>query len=154
MINDTDLLSPLMDVHANSQKQIFRLFAHQLASKFGLDFEQVKSDLCNLNGNDTACVGDGVMILHGWWDHYKESTVSFMRLKQPYLPTNTPDNAPVDIVTLLLSPRADGPLHLKRLAEHTRQIKDRDTLPRLRGADNAEAVESILLQYDSLRAAA
>ena len=137
------LKSIALDVFANSPKQIMRLFAGHLNNQLSYDYHQLIEDLNGLKANDTATIGNGIALYHGWNTNISEPAIALIRLNQPLYTLNTPDREPVDMVWLLLSPKDDGPSHLARLSRLTRFIKDDHYASMIRGADHEDAVHAI-----------
>jgi len=101
MFDTVTLTSLLIDVAANSQRQLYRIFARHLSQIMDLNTLQLYTQIASLKGNDSASIGDGVMILHGWINMIDKPVMSFARLKTPI---NTPaaiDHQPLDLAVLL-----------------------------------------------------
>lgn len=138
-----DLKTVMINAHANSHRQIFNAFARSLSPVMVYDYYDLLDKIEHLQDNETAAIGGGVMIFHGWVDNWPESTLSFMQLRKPFEALNTPDRQPIDLVLLLLSPKSDGPLHLGRLSGLTRAMRDTALCDTLRGATSTDAVHAI-----------
>ena len=143
-----------LDCHANGEKQILRTFARCLSPSVQYDYNTLVDQLNHLQSNDTAAIGDGIMIFHGWMDGWTKSTTSFIRLKQPLDAIDTPDRQPIEMVLLLLSPKSDGAIHLKRLSNLTRFIKDKDNADMVLGATSEDAVKAIFAHVEHKKRAA
>lgn len=154
MVDRLNLKTVYLDVHANSHKQIFNHFARALSPAVFYDYHKLTDDLSHLSGNETAAIGGGVMVFHGWLDDWEDSTLSFARLRKPYEALNTPDNEPIDLVLLLLSPRVDGPMHLSRLSKLTRMMRDQSFCDMLRGANSTDAIEALFDRMERIKKAA
>jgi mannitol/fructose-specific phosphotransferase system IIA component (Ntr-type) len=143
-----------LDVHANGTKQIFRTFARYLSPSIQYDYNTLIERLNTLESNDTAAVGDGIMVFHGWVDDWASPTTSFIRLKDSMEVSDAPDRQPIDLVLLLLSPKSDGPIHLARVSNLTRFIKQNDNANMIRGASTEDAVRAIFENIDQQKRAA
>lgn len=154
MTNTVQLTTRAIDVHANGHKQILTSFARALSPAVFYDYPTLSEKLSNLRGNETAAIGGGVMIFHGWIDDWKERTTSFIRLHKPLDAQNTPDRVPVDLVLLLLSPKSDGPRHLSHLSHVTRMMKDEQFCHTLRGATSMDAIDALFDRMNRLKRAA
>jgi PTS system nitrogen regulatory IIA component len=143
-----------LDIHANGIKQILRSFARCLSPCTQYDYNTLVTNLNALKSNDTAAIGGGIMVFHGWIDDWKAPTKSIIRLKQPLDIAHTPDRQAIDVVLLILSPRKDGPIHLRRLSNITRFIRQADIVEKVRGADNADAIKAIFANIERERRAA
>lgn len=139
------LTSALMDISANSQRQLYRIFARNLANTLNINELQLHTHLASLKGNESAYIGGGVMILHGWVPMIDEPVLTFARLKSPMDNVALVDKKPCDLVLLLLSPKSDGPVHLSRLSRISRIMRDDHVCDMLRGATSDSAVEAIFL---------
>jgi mannitol/fructose-specific phosphotransferase system IIA component (Ntr-type) len=146
MPDNIHLKTAALDVYANSHQQLFSAFARHLSPKYFYDYPTLVDEINHLSANETAAIGGGVMIFHGWLDNWPEHSTSFIRLKKPFESKNTPDRTPVDLALLMLSPKSDGPLHLSRLSTLTRYMRDPDFCDMLRGCNNTDAVESLFDQ--------
>jgi nitrogen PTS system EIIA component len=70
-------------------------------------------------------------------------TCIFARLEHP-IPFESHDGEPVDLLFFLLAPEGAGADHLKALARISRLVRDPATLEGLRGANDADALRSVL----------
>lgn len=143
-----DLDIAKLDVSANSVKQIMRHFASTLSDC--LDYSQICNDLEQLESNDTAAIGKGTMIFHGWNDMINDPIMVFTRLNQPMQTITTPDQQPVNKVWLLLSPKSDGPIHLSRLSKMTRFAKNDHFSLMMDGADTEDSAIAIFQSINNL----
>ena len=151
MPNTVQLTTRAIDVHANGHKQILTSFARALSPAVFYDYPTLSDKLIHLSGNETAAIGGGVMIFHGWIDDWKDQTTSFIRLHKPLEIQNTPDRVPVDLVLLLLSPKSDGPVHLSHLSHLTRMMRDDQFCSMLRGATSVDAVDALFDRMNRLK---
>ena len=71
----------------------------------------------------------------------------FARLAAP-VDFDAVDGRPVDLVFLLLAPESAGADHLKALAKISRILRDDSVCSKIRGAENAEAIYSALLECE------
>lgn len=143
MSDDMTLTYALMDVSANSQRQVYRLFARHLARRLCLSEAKIHTRISTLKGNESAAIGGGVLMIHGWDDMATEPVFAFARLKSPIIIPAAVDREPADLVVLLLSPKTDGPVHLSRLSRLSRMMRDDHIRDMLRGATSTSAVEAI-----------
>lgn len=151
IMSDTMTLTSLMiDISANSQRQLYRIFARHLGQRLGLNELQLHTQIASLKGNDSASIGGGVMILHGWVNMVDKPVMSFARLKTPITTPAAVDQQPLDLVILLLSPKSDGPVHLSRLARVSRFMRDTHICEMLRGATSESAIEAIFAEQPQM----
>ena len=92
-------------------------------------------------------VGEGVAIPHGKLIRLDKLYLLFARLAKP-IPFDSPDNLPVDLVFLLLTPENAGGDHLTALAKVSRLLRDQKVCSLLRGSENAEAIYSAILESE------
>lgn len=154
MSNTVKLTTVMTDVHANGHKQIFRHFARALSPALFYDYHQILDHIEGFKSNETAAIGGGVMIFHGWIEDWPHETLSFIKFKNSFQALNTPDRQPIDMALLLLSPKQAGPLHLSRLSTITRFMRDLDNSAMLRGASTTGAIEAIFNMINDKRKAA
>ena len=63
------------------------------------------------------------------------------------------DDQPVDLVFLLLAPEGAGADHLKALSRIARLLRDADTVAKIRGTRDANAILALLSQAPASHAA-
>lgn len=141
MPRNLDLDIVRFDVSANSIKQIMRHFASALSDQ--IEYSVICNDLDHLEGNDTAAIGQGNLIFHGWNESLTKPKIVFVRLSQPMQTVTTPDQHPINKAWLILSPKSDGPIHLSRLSRVTRFAKDEHFSLMLDGADSEDSAIAI-----------
>ena len=69
--------------------------------------------------------------------------IAFVRLQRP-IDFNAVDDAPVDLIIMLLSPGGDGPHHLRRLSRISRLMREANLLEDIRSASDADTIRSLL----------
>jgi PTS system nitrogen regulatory IIA component len=132
-----------LGVPAASKAQLFEELARIAAAEVGLDPGPVLSSLEQREKLGTTGIGDGVAIPHARLPGLDRLTGFFVRLKAP-IEYDALDNAPVDLVFLLLSPEAASALQLKALARIARLLRDSEVSAGLRTATSPEAVYELL----------
>lgn len=95
--------------------------------------------------------GGGVAIPHVRLADLPACLVVVAKLPEP-IDWGAVDGQPVDILVLLLSPEGAGADHLKALARVSRALRDPETLPALRAADDADAMLAVLAGQTSVAA--
>jgi PTS system nitrogen regulatory IIA component len=90
-------------------------------------------------------VGRGVAIPHGRMQRLPRIAGLFVKLQTP-VDFEAPDDVPVDLVFLLLTPAEAGADHLKALARISRLLRHAVTCERLRAATSADALYSLLTE--------
>lgn len=129
------------NVSANSIKQMMRHFASVLSDQ--IEYSVICEELDHLEGNDTAAIGQGNLVFHGWNNKITKPMIAFIRLNQPMQTVTTPDQQPINKAWLILSPKSDGPIHLSRLSRVTRFAKDEHFSLMLDGADSEDSAIAI-----------
>ena len=135
------------DLKANGKKQVLHELARRAASRFSIDETDVFEVLLERERLGTTGFGDGVALPHGKLAGLKGMHMLFARLANG-IDYNAVDGRPVDLVFLLLTPEDAGADHLKALAKISRLLRDETVCAKIRGAENAEAVYSALLESD------
>ncbi|MGB1146858.1 MAG: PTS sugar transporter subunit IIA, partial [Alphaproteobacteria bacterium] len=87
-----------------------------------------------------------VAIPHAKLAELNRTVTYFARLSEP-VDYDSLDDEPVDLVFLILAPESANGDHLKLLARVSRAFKDAEFRERLRGAEDASALD-ILLNED------
>lgn len=132
-------LSPVV----SSTDAVFRQLAEMASDAYGLEPELVLNGLTQRESLGSTGFGHGVAIPHAKIDGLEQCVGLFTRLERP-LAFAAHDGQPVDLVFGLLSPLQGGADHLKALAEISRFLRDAETVTKLRGADNADALYVLL----------
>jgi PTS system nitrogen regulatory IIA component len=140
-------------INARSPREVFRQIAFQIGSRTGLEPSKLYDSLCRFEKQDHSGIGGGVAIPHGKLAYLDAPLYIFARLNNE-VDFNSNDQAPVDLVFVVLSPEADGPIHLKRLAYVTRMARDEPFCACLRGGTSEDALNSVLMEQDFISAQA
>lgn len=146
MTDLSDLLTPeavLSGVPASSKKKLFVLLAEAAASAYRLDPALVAQRLTEREKLGSTGFGGGIAIPHGKIPDLPGVRGIFARLNKP-LDFAAVDDAPVDLVFVLLSPPEAGAEHLKMLARVSRRLRDRAFTAKLRGAGSPDALYALL----------
>jgi PTS system nitrogen regulatory IIA component len=141
-----DLIGPnsvIADLRATSKKQALQELAERAASVTGLHERQIFDVLLERERLGTTGVGNGIAIPHGKLPGVKHITGVFARLDSP-VDFEALDDQPVDLVFLLLAPEGAGADHLKALARIARVLRDADTVAKVRGTRDAQAIRALL----------
>lgn len=147
MTDLSDLLVPevvLSGILAGSKKKLFALLAHAAASAYRLDPVLVADRLMAREKLGSTGFGGGIAIPHGKIGDLPGVRGIFARLDKP-LDFSAVDDAPVDLVFVLLSPPEAGAEHLKTLARVSRRLRDRAFTAKLRGAGSPDALYALLV---------
>lgn len=141
-----DLILPGLPVTA--QKQLFRLAAHEIAKIIGVSERILTERLADKEKENSSAIGDGLAISHLQMSGLKNSLNVFIRLKNS-VSMDAPDNKPVDLICILLTPEREGPAYLRTLARVSRLLRNAQICARLRAAVNEKEIAQILDQSSS-----
>ena len=142
-ILDVKSILPMLKV-AN-KRQLLQELAHQAAKRTGLDSRQVFEGLLHRERLLSTGLGQGTAIPHCKFAGLDRVHGFFARLVVP-IDFESVDEAPVDLVFLLLSPETAGGDHLTALARVSRLFRDGAILNKLRGTDDAAGIYAILTE--------
>ncbi len=145
-----DLIVPVM-IAAN-QKQVYRLIAHEVSKLVGIQ-ERILSDrLLEKEKQSVSSMGNGVAVPHMHMGSLTKPLAVFVKLKSA-VDFNAPDNMPVDLICLLLTPERDGAAYLRTLARLSRLLRNAQFCHKLRAAEDERMIRS-LFEGPSARMAA
>lgn len=126
-----------------SKKQVMQELSRRIAGCIGIEESAIFQTLMQREKLGSTGVGNGVAIPHGRIAGLPVISGFFARLAQP-VDFEAIDDAPVDLLFVLLAPEAAGADHLKALARVSRLIRDPQNLERLRATSDGKALFSIL----------
>lgn len=130
---------------ATSKKQALQELAKRAEAVTGVHERQIFDVLLERERLGTTGVGQGIAIPHGKLKDLERLHGLFARLEQP-IDFDSIDDAPVDLMFLLLAPESAGADHLKALAKVSRLLRDKSMCAKLRGAANADALYALLIE--------
>jgi nitrogen PTS system EIIA component len=142
------MLSPrsvVANLKATSKKQALQELARHAAKLTGLDERRIFDVLLERERLGSTGLGNGIAIPHARMREIDSLFGLFARLEQP-VDFEAVDDAPVDLVFLLLAPESAGADHLKALARVSRLLRNKASCAKLRGADNADALYAVLAE--------
>jgi len=143
----SDLLKPdavLPSVHAQSKKQALQEACAVAARLTGRAEREIFDTILQRERLGSTGVGQGVAIPHGKLQALDRLVGVFARLARP-VAFESLDDQPVDLVFLLLAPESAGADHLKALARIARVLREPEVAQRLRAAESATELYSILV---------
>ncbi len=155
MIELADILTPgavVLDLKANSKRQVLRALAERVAEAHGLETGAVLEALLNREKLGTTGIGDGLAIPHAKLAELERLVGVFARLDTP-VSFDALDEEPVDLVFLLLAPTDAAAEHLKALARVARVFRDDALCAALRHAGNPTQAFDLLVGRREPRAA-
>ena len=125
-----------------SKRQLFQDLAATAASSTGLDPAAILAALNQRERLGTTGIGEGIAIPHARVADLEQLTGFFVRLAAP-VDYDALDDAPVDLVFLLLAPEEATNTQLKALARIARLLRDPDICARLRHEPEPRRIHEI-----------
>ena len=128
-----------------NKTQALQEMAAKAAALTGRDDRDIFETLMQREKLGSTGVGHGVAIPHGKLAGLERLVGVFALLDKP-IDFDSLDGEPVDVVFLLLAPESAGADHLKALARIARVLRDDETAAKLRAADDAAAMYTLLTE--------
>jgi PTS system nitrogen regulatory IIA component len=150
-----DLITPdgvIPRLAAKSKKQVLQDLAEKAGVLTGLNGRDIYETLLQRERLGSTAVGRGIAIPHGRMAALDRIVSVFARLEQP-IEFEATDEAPVDLVFLLLAPEHAGADHLKALARISRLLREPQSIERLRSSHDRATIYSVLTQPTAVQAA-
>ena len=141
-----NLLSPsdiVLGVRSADKTALVRQLAGRLATRLGLDPEEILGVIVRREALGSTGVGDGIAIPHARLDRLSRPAGALAVLAQP-LDFDAIDGRPVDIVFLLLLPAVSQGEQLNVLSRIARTLREPELRHELRRARGADAAYRIL----------
>lgn len=152
-LNDlVDVPAILPALKASSKKQVLQLLAERASAISGIPERDIFETILQREKLGSTGVGNGIAIPHGKLAGVKGITGVFARLETP-VDFEALDDQPVDLVFLLLAPEGAGADHLKALSRIARVLRDTDTVNKVRGTRDAQAIHALLSETPASHAA-
>lgn len=152
-LNDlVDVPAILPALKAGSKKQVLQLLAERASAISGIPERDIFETILQREKLGSTGVGNGIAIPHGKLAGVKGITGVFARLETP-VDFEALDDQPVDLVFLLLAPEGAGADHLKALSRIARVLRDTDTVNKIRGTRDAQAIHALLSETPASHAA-
>ena len=155
MMSLTDLVSPqavIPALKANSKKQALIEISEKAAGLSGIDSREVLDALIQRERLGSTGIGGGIAIPHGKLAKCGRIFGVFARLEKP-IDFEALDDAPVDLIFLLIAPESAGADHLNALSRAARVLRDQSLLATLRSTRDPSALYSILVRAATPNAA-
>ncbi len=143
-----DLIVPegvVPSLKAKNKKQALQELAHKAAPLAGLDENQIFEALFRREQVASTGFGSGIAIPHARMPNLKRVMALFARVDEA-IPFDAVDEAPVDLIFLLLAPEHAGADHLKALARISRLLRDPKSIAKLRTCRGREAMYAVLTE--------
>ena len=137
---------------ASSKKVLLQKLSESFAEFTGLEARDVFEKLSERENLGSTGMGAGIAIPHARIKDLNRVYTIFATLDQA-TDFQSIDEKPVDLVFALLAPQDAGADHLQALAKASRLLRTADFCSRVRGASSADAVESLILNYEAQEAA-
>jgi PTS system nitrogen regulatory IIA component len=136
----------------SSKKQTLQELAEIAARVTGLKERLIFDTLLERERLGTTGVGHGIAIPHGKLAELDRLHAIFARLDTP-VEFDSIDDAPVDLIFLLLAPESAGADHLKALARVSRLLRNDSVCEKLRGTEDPDVLFAVLSEAQSPRTA-
>ena len=147
-MNIVDILAPqdvFQRLKAANKKKLLLDLAQRAAPLVGGKEDKIFETLWEREKLATTGVGHGVAIPHGRLPKLDRITGVFARLEAA-IDFEAVDDAPVDLVFLLLTPEDAGADHLKALARVSRLMRGTGMCEKLRAAPDKAALYALLTE--------
>ena len=133
----------VLGLDAHSKKHAIQDVSATAAKVTGLPERAIFDTLLQRERLGSTGVGNGIAIPHGKLVELKELTGLFFRLKEP-INFDALDNAPVDLIFVLLAPEDAGAEHLKALAKIAGLLRAPGMVAQLRSATDRTEEQGLL----------
>ncbi len=155
-----DLIGPddiIIQDKAESKKQVLQdMVSHIAKRKMAIDERHVTELLLEREKLGSTGLGDGVAIPHARCDFPADCddgvAVLLMKLNSP-IDFEANDDAPVDIICMLIASQNCGTSHLTTLAAMSRFIRDKSSAKMIRQASTSAMIWEALNQAEQSSAA-
>ena len=97
-------------------------------------------------------ISNGIAMPSALIDQIEKTFVLFTKLSKP-IDYGSPDNKPVDLVCLIVSPTSSKSKHLYILSNFSRLLKNKYIANQLRGCENSDSLFAVLLNFNLSSAA-
>ncbi|MDX2263644.1 MAG: PTS IIA-like nitrogen regulatory protein PtsN [Hyphomicrobiales bacterium] len=143
-----DLITPYgiqPSLKAGNKKAVLQELAKHAAELTGLNERDIFNTLLQRERLGSTGVGNGIAIPHGKIPALDHIVGMFARLEEP-IPFDAIDEAPVDLIFLLLAPEGAGADHLRALARISRLLREPGAVEKLRSSHDRAALYSVLTE--------
>lgn len=138
---DIDLI--MTNVKAKTAQEVLEIISQEVSIISSLTPTTIFTRLLQKEKEQSSGTGNGVALPHMRLINANKPISILMTLAEK-IDFNAADNMPVDIVYLLISPRADGTLHLQRLSTISRILKNEILCNKMRKAKNADDLRDLM----------
>ncbi|MEL6818824.1 MAG: PTS IIA-like nitrogen regulatory protein PtsN [Pseudomonadota bacterium] len=147
-----DRQNVLVDLEVASKKQLLQALADHVGNTGLLDQREVFNTVFQREKLGSTGVGAGVAIPHGKFQNLTTIVGYLAKLREP-IEFDALDDAPVDLVFLLLAPEDAGADHLKALSRIARVLRDKTRVAQVRASSDAQAIYDLLVETPASNAA-
>ncbi len=150
-----DLVTPeavIPSLKANGKKQALLELSEKAAQLSGIEAREIFDALNQRERLGSTGIGGGIAIPHGKLASCEKIFGLFARLERP-IEFEALDDAPVDLIFLLIAPENAGADHLNALSRAARMLRDQSLLAMLRSTRDPSALYSILVRSPTSNAA-
>jgi len=147
-----DRQSVLVDLEVASKKQLLQALADHVGETKLLDQREVFNTVFQREKLGSTGVGGGVAIPHGKFQSLDRIVGYLAKLRTP-IEFDALDDAPVDLVFLLLAPEDAGADHLKALSRIARVLRDPGRVTQIRASSDGGTIYELLTEAPTSNAA-
>lgn len=130
-------------IKARDKKQLLKKLAEIVGNESGLPARLIYHTLVVRENACGTGMGGGVAIPHARFTALNRFHVYFTRMDKP-VDFEAPDDQPVDLIFLLLSPLNEDTGHLKALSSITRLLRNKECKAALRAAKTEEELYMLI----------
>ena len=130
--------------HVNTHKQALASLAKNAADFLNISEKTMLKRINDREKLSGSAIGDGVAIPHVKMRRVNRPFTMLMTLDNA-IQHDTPDNAPINLYGLLISPADDGPIHLRRLSRVSRLLKNEALRKRISETKDRDVIQSLLM---------
>ena len=131
--------SIFLDVHAESQKNVFKILGNIFSKKNKTLSSLIIDKLNERERLGSTSVGNGIAIPHTKIDGINETQVIFLKLKR-WCRFSASDGKKIDLVFSIIAPENSESDHLLILSSISNFIRKKQKVDRLRGSTNMEEI--------------
>jgi PTS system nitrogen regulatory IIA component len=153
MLKDIQVDMILPGMKASNSKHLLHMLAREAAEHLPYSAEELFTQLTIKEKKSSSAIGDGVAIANLQMNNLQRHFKMLVILKNP-VEMESPDNRPVDIICLMISPKYEGPVHLRRLSRLSRFFQNRELCARIRETQDPDVIQSLLNAPDGWMLAA
>ena len=131
--------SIFLDVHAESQKNVFKILGNIFSKKNKTLSSLIIDKLNERERLGSTSVGNGIAIPHTKIDGINETQVIFLKLKDG-VDFSASDGKKIDLVFSIIAPENSESDHLLIISSISNFIRKKQKIERLRGSTNMEEI--------------